>query len=288
LNEEHHKHNEMLLYLPASIIIVALLLSGTAFIVGGSLNESITALAVATENSASQGVVIQDNEGNDDTVVVAPDLVVPPEATLNMEALLDDDEFEGSEDAPITIVEFSDFQCSFCARFYDQTLIQLRENYVDTGKVRIFFRDFPLSFHPEAAPAAEASECAADQGKFWEMHDKIFENQETMSGDNYKVWAAEIGLDTEQFNSCVDNGTHAAEVQADFSAGQAAGVSGTPSFIAYFEGDESKLEELQELAAQNPRTFTALKGSDGSLIGMLIVGAQPYSVFEQVFNIGLN
>ncbi|MAG18296.1 MAG: hypothetical protein CL944_02380 [Candidatus Diapherotrites archaeon] len=166
-----------------------------------------------------------------------------------MEALLDDDEFEGNADAPITIVEFSDFECPFCGRFYTDTLGQLREKYVETGKVKIIFRDFPLSFHPEATPAAEASECAADQGKFWEFHDLIFENQTTMSAASYKQWAADLGLDTEQFNSCVDDGTHAAEVRADFAAGQAAGVSGTPTFF---------------------------------INGQKVVGAQPFSVFEQI------
>tara|TARA_Y100000310_G_scaffold345864_1_gene471812 strand:+ start:7374 stop:8120 length:747 start_codon:yes stop_codon:yes gene_type:complete len=237
------------LYLSVSLIVSALVLSGTIFLVGDSVNDNLTGLTVAIQNAPAP-VAGTNDSGSGDTGTVAPQEPTPPSApTIDMEALLDDDEFEGNADAPITIVEFSDFECPFCGRFYTDTLGQLREKYVETGKVKIIFRDFPLSFHPEATPAAEASECAADQGKFWEFHDLIFENQTTMSAASYKQWAADLGLDTEQFNSCVDDGTHAAEVRADFAAGQAAGVSGTPTFF---------------------------------INGQKVVGAQPFSVFEQI------
>ncbi|MEF9475845.1 MAG: DsbA family protein, partial [Candidatus Mariimomonas ferrooxydans] len=101
----------------------------------------------------------------------------PSGGTLNVADLIDDDSFMGDSDAPVTIIEFSDFQCPFCRRSYTDTLPQIKANYVDTGKVKLVYRDFPLSFHPAAQPAAEAFECAEEQGKEWELHDKLFDEQ---------------------------------------------------------------------------------------------------------------
>ena len=96
---------------------------------------------------------------------------------INMVELVDDDDFKGDEDAPVTIVEWSDFECPFCTRFYTETLGKLEEKYINTGKVKFVYRDFPLGFHANAQKAAEAAECAGEQGKYWEMHDKLFEKQ---------------------------------------------------------------------------------------------------------------
>ena len=135
--------------------------------------------------------------------------------------------YKGGADAPVTIVEFSDFQCPFCSRINPE-LAKVREKYGD--KVKVVFRQFPLhSIHPEAQKAAEASLCAGDQGKFWELHDKMFANQRALKVDNLKTAAEEIGLDMEVFSSCLDSGAKASQVTADLRAGQAAGVSGTPS-----------------------------------------------------------
>jgi protein-disulfide isomerase len=152
--------------------------------------------------------------------------------TVNAKSLEDDDPFLGDEDAPLTIIEFSDFQCPFCKRARDDAIRQIEEEYVKTGKVKLVYRDFPLtSIHPLAQKAAEASECADDQGKFWEYHDLIFENQQSLSNSNLKVWAEQLGLDTKEFNSCLDSGKHADEVRADTSAATGAGGRGTPFFI---------------------------------------------------------
>ena len=172
-----------------------------------------------------------------------------PAVVANVEELPDDDSVKGDADAPVTIVEFSDYECPFCGKFYTQTYPQLVQKYIDTGKVKLVFRDFPLSFHPNAQKAAEAAECAGEQGKYYEMHDKIFDNQQALSVTGYKQWASEIGLDTAKFNSCLDSGQMASEVQKDFQDGQAAGVRGTPAFLVN---------------------------------GKLISGAQPFQVFEQV------
>lgn len=180
-----------------------------------------------------------------------------PTPTAEARVSIDDDPVKGSEDAKVVIVEFGDFQCPFCSRFYSQTLPSIESEYIDTGKVKLVYRDYPLSFHAQATPSAEASECADEQGMFWEFHDKVFDNQGAMSVDNYKAWAAELGLDTEQFNDCVDSRKYQSEVVQDFSDGSASGVRGTPGFI---------IGVLQE---------------DGqTVVGQSIRGAQPYANFK--------
>ena len=132
----------------------------------------------------------------------------------------------------MTIVEFSDFQCPFCKRARDDAIAQIEEQYIKTGKAKLVYRDFPLtSIHPMAQKAAEASECADDQGKFWEYHDIIFENQESLSLASLKQWAATLKLDTTTFNNCLDSGKQAGEVANDLSDASAAGGRGTPYFI---------------------------------------------------------
>jgi protein-disulfide isomerase len=135
---------------------------------------------------------------------------------------------KGPESAPVTIVEFSDFQCPFCSRLLP-TIAEVEKKY--PGKVRVVFRQFPLSFHQNAEKAAEASLCALDQGKFWEMHDAMFGNQSALGVDQLKAKAAELGMNADKFNKCVDSGEKAAAIQADMKAGSAAGVSGTPAMF---------------------------------------------------------
>jgi predicted DsbA family dithiol-disulfide isomerase len=136
---------------------------------------------------------------------------------------------KGPQDAPVTIVEFSDFECPYCSRVLP-TLEQVVANYEDS--VRVVFRQFPLnSIHARAQKAAEASLCADDQGKFWEMHDAMFARQKELAVPNLKEMAAELSLDAEDFASCLDGSKYAEQVAADLEAGQAAGVSGTPAMF---------------------------------------------------------
>ncbi len=134
----------------------------------------------------------------------------------------------GKAGAAVRIVEFSDFQCPYCQRLAP-TLDQVMEEYGD--RVELVFRQFPLDIHAEAQKAAEASLCAGDQGKFWEMHDRMFEDIRALGVDQLKASAAGLGLDTDKFGECLDSGKYEDQVKADLVAGQRAGVTGTPTFF---------------------------------------------------------
>lgn len=158
-----------------------------------------------------------------------------------VEASADDDPFLGSRDAKVTIIEFSDYQCPFCRSFWRDTLNQIKQEYIDSGKsVEFVYRDFPLStIHPMAQKYAEAAECSQDQNKYWQMHDKIFEEQDKLGQgtigaygvDDIKRWGGELGLNILEFNQCLDSGKYASEVKKDFEDGSKAGVGGTPTFF---------------------------------------------------------
>ncbi len=147
---------------------------------------------------------------------------------------VDDDAVKGDKNAPVTIVEFSDFECPFCGRFHQNTLPDLISEYIDKGKVKLVYRDFPLSFHPNAKAAAIAAECAKEQSGdkgYFAYHDKLYSNQGSFSTENFKKWAGEMGLKTSEFNNCLDEEKYADEVNNDFKDGQSYGVSGTPAFF---------------------------------------------------------
>ncbi len=139
-----------------------------------------------------------------------------------------DDHVKGGNNAKVTLIEYSDFQCPYCSRHND-TMDEIYKAY--GNKVKIIFRHFPLSFHPEAQKAAEASECAAEQGKFWEMHDKIFaaNTAGTMSVAKWKEEAKNLKLNTSKFNDCLDSGKYADKVGQMAAGGSTAGVEGTPA-----------------------------------------------------------
>jgi len=158
---------------------------------------------------------------------------------------------KGSEDAPITIVEFSEYECPYCKKYIDESYFKILEEYGD--EVFYVFRDYPLGFHKHSQNTAEAARCAGDQGKYWEYHDKLFEEQETWKAESDATdllvsYAEELGLDKEKFSSCLTEGKFVDAIKSDFELGQKVGVSGTPSFFVN---------------------------------GRLLVGAQPYEVFRQ-------
>lgn len=131
----------------------------------------------------------------------------------------------GNPDAPVTIVEFSDFECPYCANF-NQTMGKVIKEY--PNDIRWVYKHFPLSFHKEARPAAEASECAAEQGEFWGFHDGLFENRERLGESLYTELAIELNLDSGQFEKCVSSRKYKDKVEEDYQEGVKAGVKGTP------------------------------------------------------------
>ena len=151
-------------------------------------------------------------------------------AQANAHVSPDDDPYWGPVDAPVTIIEFSDYQCPYCKIFYDQTLPQIQTTYA--GQVRFVYRDFPLSsIHAYAQKAAEASECADDQGRFWEYHALLWANQQALDIADLKDYAADLGLDTATFDDCLDSGKNGQEVEDDYADGVGYGVNGTPWFF---------------------------------------------------------
>lgn len=164
----------------------------------------------------------------------------------------------GSAEAPLTLVEFSDYQCPFCRRFHDQTFSQLKKVYIDTGKVRYVFRDFPLDrIHPQARKAAEAAHCVGDQGKYWQIHDVLFRSQQHLKSGDLKSYAQKLGLDMNAFDTCFDQKKYASRVQQNLTDGLKIGIRGTPSFVL------------------------GKTGKDGTVDGLIITGARPFSDFKQ-------
>ncbi len=204
--------------------------------------------------------VVLDDEGGDDVVVGgagngAPAQVIPSPGdtapvAITVKEVTDDEHIRGNKNAKITLVEYSDFECPFCGRF-TPTVDAVLENYPDD--VRVVYRHFPLrSIHADAAPAANASECAGEQGKFWEFHDKLFANQTDLSTATYSQYAKDLGLNVSKFDDCVSSDKYATAVQEDEASAQAAGGRGTP--------------------------YSILIGPDGQTVP--VSGAQPFSVVD--------
>jgi protein-disulfide isomerase len=135
---------------------------------------------------------------------------------------------KGPAGAPITIVEFSDFECPYCVKA-EPTVKEVMDAY--PGKIRLVYRDFPLPMHSRAPKAAEAAHCAGDQGKYWEMHAKLFANATKLDPSDLKGYARDVGLDGGKFDQCLDKGEKASEVEKHKKAGEDVGVSGTPAFF---------------------------------------------------------
>lgn len=160
----------------------------------------------------------------------------------------DNDPSRGPEDAPVTIVEFSDFRCPYCGRFVAETLDPLLANYA--GKVRMVYRDFPI-LGQESLVAALAGECMNDQGKFWEFHNLTFSNQQSLSREQFISYAQQLGIDVPRFTTCLDNQEFLDEIRADATYAQNLGVTGTPAFF---------------------------------INGTFVSGAQPYEVFASIID----
>ncbi len=158
----------------------------------------------------------------------------------------------GYQNAPITMTEYSDFQCPLCKQFVDTSFATLKEKYIDTGKVKFVYKQFPLGIHPQANDAALAAECALAQGKFWEMHDALFQNQLLWSGrdnhmDSFKKFAADLKLDTGKFADCLSSRKYDGNVKKDYQEGITRSINGTPTFY---------LNDQVIVGAQPLQTFT--------------------------------
>jgi protein-disulfide isomerase len=141
----------------------------------------------------------------------------------------DDDASVGPVDAPVTIIEFSDYQCPYCQKWYAQVYQQMMAAY--PGQIHFIYRDFPLPMHAESEPAAEAAECAGEQSAYWQYHDALFSGRYGLGRSAYDQYAAELGLDTAAFSECLDSHRYQAEVEADASDAANAGITSTPSFV---------------------------------------------------------
>jgi protein-disulfide isomerase len=171
----------------------------------------------------------------------APARPAQPQQPQNVKVSIDDDPIKGDMNAPVTIVEFSDYECPFCKRNHEQVFSQIDKDYISQGKVRYVFRDYPLAFHKKAVPAAIAANCAGDQGKYWEINDFLFQSKANLDDAKYLEFAKTNNLDISKFEACLKDSKQQAEVNKDFEDGKSYGVRGTPSF---FIGKTEKGKEM--------------------------------------------
>jgi protein-disulfide isomerase len=180
---------------------------------------------------------------------------------------IDDDPVKGDRKAKLVLVEFSDFQCPFCAGYVHQTFPQIEKNYINTGKLKYVFRDYPIEgAHKNAFKAAEAAGCAYDQGKFWEMHDRLFANQRALGLNDLAKYAQAIGLDVPKFQQCLDREEYTTEVRKDMADGVKTGMTATPAFfLGVTEPNSPKVKVLT-----------------------VIIGAKLYDTFKEAIDTALS
>ena len=185
--------------------------------------------------------------------------LAPPSASVDLAGA----QFLGPKNAPVVLVEFADYQCPYCQKVH-LDLEKLHKEFGD--KLAIAYKDFPLPMHPFAEKAAEAARCAGDQGKFWEFHDKLFEDKKLEPAD-LKQQASTLQLNTTQFDACLDSGAEAAAVQKDTGEGKRLGLSGTPSFFAngHFFSGAMTYDALRDMVAQQLNAQQQAKGSQSSV-----------------------
>jgi protein-disulfide isomerase len=186
-------------------------------------------------------------------------------AVSNVSLTLDRAAIRGNPSARVVLVEISDFECPFCGRHFRQTAPLIDKDYIATGKIRYAFINLPLSMHRNAFKAAEAGACAADQGKFWEMHDRLFANQSQLVAPMLPTHAAAIGVNADQFRACLDGSRHAEDVRKDVALAQSAGATATPTFL---------------VGTLDPKTSTLT-------VTNRIIGAKSYAVFQQTLDAAL-
>ena len=180
----------------------------------------------------------------------------PPKPAVVSVAIPFTDPVLGKKDAPITVVEYTDYQCTFCQRFHVTTFPELKKNYIDTGKVRFYSRDMPLDFHQNALKAAVAARCAGDQNQFWTLRDLLVANANQLDQAAVMGYAGKLTMDQDAFKACMESNKYEPVVKANLQEAARIGLEGTPTFVIG-------------------------KSTQEGVTGALIVGAQPYTVFEQ-------
>ncbi len=209
---------------------------GVGYLIWGQSQQAQLADAKATAVAASQNSA----DAN-------------PQQTHRYDVSVDDDPAIGPADAPITIIEFSDFECPYCKKWHDEVFPQIQAQYGD--QVRLVYRDYPLfGLHNNAAPAAEAANCAGEQNKYWDFHTLLFNGKNALNRQTYETYATQLDLNLDSFKACLDDRRFQQEVEADYQSAQEIGVSSTPTFF---------------------------------INGLALVGAQPYEVFQRVIDMEL-
>ncbi len=230
--QQNREENTALIEQSVSSAIAALPQGSGAAVDTEALINSAVATAIAAVPGNAAADVVDPNKRYEVSVVDQPSL--------------------GPEDAPVVIVEFGDFHCSYCKRFNDQTITPLLDAYSD--KVRFVYRDYPI-LGPDSLSAALAASCADDQGAFWDFHDRLYADPTNLNRDAFVQYATDLNLNLDTFTQCYDDQQHKDEVLQDYNDGQALGVGGTPTFF---------------------------------INGKLFVGAQPYDNFAQLIDSELN
>ena len=231
--EEFPKKNEKIIKKSTyNILIISVIITiGIAAFFAGSYSTNLNSDQISQEEFKNEIAKLE--------LKILEKQLPTKQPSIPIKISIDNDPIIGNPNAPITIIEFSDFQCPFCARFHVETLPSIMDEYINDGQVKLVFRDFPIqSIHPNALPASVAAECANEQKKFKEMHDVLFENQKEWSNqsiDNVMIkfnqYASKIGLEEEKFDSCLKNGKYIEEIQKDLDDGRTYGISGTPGFF---------------------------------------------------------
>ncbi len=228
---------------------------------------SLVALGCATQSSDEIALLRKElqvvREELKSLRAAAPTVPQQPPQPGTFSASVDGAPVKGGKDARVTLIEYSDYQCPFCGRHFRETFPELRKEYIDTGKVRHVFRDYPIEqIHPQALKAAEAARCAEDQGQYWEMHDLIFGNQRAMAVKDLTENARALGLNSQTFQQCLDGGKYTTKIRMDLEDGKKFGVSATPTFF---------------LGLTDPQS-TEVK------VLRIIRGAQPYQAFKEAID----
>lgn len=242
---------------PGSIIVGALLISFSILLSGGVIKiKGLDIQKTSITNQAAQAPTQQ-----------APQAAVPQAPSGPVKVSVADEPVLGNKSAPITLVEFVDYECPFCKRFFDQTFPDIKKTYIDTGKVKLVMRNFPLSFHQNAHKESQAALCARDQGGdgvYFKYHDEIFKrttsNGTGLALDQLPKIANDLGLDGNKLQGCLDSEKYKTKVDQDITEGTTAGVSGTPAF------------------------FVGKSTSGNEINGEIVVGAQPYSAFQTIID----